>query len=66
MNNKVQEPETVAGHMYRMAMISFLFTGGGGTTHSGSEVREDARPSSDTSGSGISTCTAAKPVDRER
>jgi hypothetical protein len=23
--NDVQEPETVAGHMYRMAMMSFLF-----------------------------------------
>ena len=25
VNHKVSEPETVSGHMYRMAMMSFLF-----------------------------------------
>ena len=27
MANAVQNPETVAGHMYRMAMMCFLFKG---------------------------------------
>lgn len=76
MNNDVQEPETVAGHMYRMAMLSFLFTGGAGDggrgiTHSGSgvesEASRDARPSSDASGGAVrGTSAAATPVDRDR
>ena len=29
VDNSVTDPETVAGHMYRMAMMAFLFGSGG-------------------------------------
>lgn len=40
VNNNVQDPETVAGHMYRMAMMCFLFGGEG----SGSATAAECQP----------------------
>ena len=76
MHHHVEGPETVAGHMYRMAMLSFLFAhpqGAGGvcgtsqgTEEVGSESSREARPSSDASGSRSSVCDEVKPVQRDR
>ncbi len=50
MTSKVQDPETVAGHMYRMAMMCFLF-GGGETKCTSDDVEVEG---------------STKRVDRER
>ena len=64
----------MTGHMYRMAMLSFLFTSGdrgcGSTPQSGSGVESergrDARPSSDTSHDSAGNKAERGAVDRDR
>lgn len=66
MNNEVQEPETVAGHMYRMAMLSFLFTGTGeaGGGRGGNSEGSAPNPSGGVRESNI--CSGSVAVDREK
>lgn len=59
VNHGVKDPETVAGHMYRMAMMCFLFEG----ADNGVSVK--AGPGSESeANAGSGACS--KPLDRER
>ena len=60
VNHGVKDPETVAGHMYRMAMMCFLFGTVGEDTTDG--IAAKAGPGAKATGLG----TCGKPLDRER